>query len=291
MISQWIQKYPIITAKLEDYGWFVAPYVVGEEFAELNALSQFIDANPPADLNAKRVIEQKIFERLCDVAFSNQVRARYVWLGLQTPHFKEYSHLYESAIFSYYKREYPAAIALLLMALEGMVLSLAGWQLGSPNRKPSFAGLKMAIANIPVHHFARAPEFDAVQDMYRAAFSNFINQSIYVDTGAADFSLSVLNRHVVLHGMDSGNFYRLEDVHRLLLAFDLLIDLLSLSNGLLYATVPNSATAYLERNEYYKKLRVGHITVRDAAGQEFKFLSEHPNYVRPNNEPGVLYGL
>ncbi|MCK1744299.1 hypothetical protein IVA80_26625 [Bradyrhizobium sp. 139] len=158
-------------------------------------------------------------------------------------------------------------------------------------RKPSFAGLKSAIAGIPVHHCQGAPEFDAVQDMYRNAFSNFINQSIYIDTSAADCSLSVLNRHVVLHGMDSGNFYRIEDVHRLLLAFDLLVDLLSMSSGLYYWVVPDTATGYSERNEYYELLRTGNISVRDAAAREFEFLSEHPNYVRPTNEPVVLYGL
>ena len=291
MIAQWINEYTVITSKLESYGWFVAPYIVGQEFEELKVLIKYIDGNSPKDDNDRKFIEQKIYDRLCDVAFSNQVRARYVWLGLQTPSFKEYSHLYESAIFSYYKREYPASIALMLLALEGVVLSLAGWQLGSPNRKPSFAGLKSAIANIPVFHFPGAPELDAVQDMYRAAFANFINNSIYCDTSASDFSLSVLNRHVVLHGMDPGNFYRLEDVHRLLLAFDLLIDLVSMSNGILHSSVPNEATAYSERNAYYEKLRVGHITVRDAAEREFKFLAEHPNYVRPTNEPVVLYRL
>ena len=36
-------------------------------------------------------------------------------------------------------------------------------------------------------------------------------------TDQYDFSLSVLNRHYVLHGMDAGNFYRPQDVHRLIL--------------------------------------------------------------------------
>ncbi|MGX1110221.1 MULTISPECIES: hypothetical protein [Bradyrhizobium] len=61
--------------------------------------------------------------------------------------------------------------------------------------------------------------------------------------------------------------------------------------GLNYSVVPDSATGYSERNEYYKLLRTGNISVRDAAEQEFKFLTEHPNYVRPSNEPVVLYGL
>jgi hypothetical protein len=51
---------------------------------------------------------------------------RFVWLGLQLDHFKEFSHLYESGVFAYYKREYIAAITSMLPALEGILLSFAG---------------------------------------------------------------------------------------------------------------------------------------------------------------------
>lgn len=36
--------------------------------------------------------------------------------------------------------------------------------------------------------------------------------------------MSVLNRHYVVHGFGPGNIYRSQDVHRMNLAFDLLID-------------------------------------------------------------------
>jgi hypothetical protein len=71
---------------------------------------------------------------------------------------------------------------------------------------------------------------------------------IYSDTSVADFTLSLLNRHYVLHGLQSGNFYRPIDVHRLLLAFDLLIDLVSMSQGIYHAMVSDEATQHSARN-------------------------------------------
>ena len=285
MIDERIRKYPTLSAKLEPYGWFVAPFIVGAEFDRIATFAETLDKRPPADDHARSIVERRIYLELADSAYSNQVRARYVWLALQTPVLREYSHLYEFAVFSYYKREYPAAITLLLIALEGIVRTLRGWNLGQQN--PSFQQLRDTVANIPPANFNA--ELNAVQEMYREAFSHFVNDWIYIKTDDADFSLSVLNRHYVLHGLEPRNFYRPLDVHRLLLAFDLLIDVVSMSKGIYYATVPDEATQYSERSDYYAQLRAGQVLVRNAAERELKLLSEHPNYVVPADEPFRLY--
>ncbi|MCK1744300.1 hypothetical protein IVA80_26630 [Bradyrhizobium sp. 139] len=59
MISKSINEYPVMTAKFEDYGWFVAPFIVGQEFTELKALSQFIVANPHQNANDKKTDRAK----------------------------------------------------------------------------------------------------------------------------------------------------------------------------------------------------------------------------------------
>jgi hypothetical protein len=286
MIKTWISEYPKITAKLMDYGWFVAPFIAGAEFKSIQQLSNDLDANPPKNDADRQAIEKRIYEALMDVSYSNQVRARYVWLGLQTPNFNEYSHLYEAAIFSYYKRDYSSSVLLLLSTLEGVVLSLHGWKLGQPG-KPKFKDLIRTISSIRPFNFNA--DLNAIQDIYRDAFSTFISKWIYSDTSSADFSLSVLNRHYVLHGMEPGNFYRPVDVHRLLLAFDLLIDLVSMSHGIFFAMVPDEETRYSLRNDYYTRLRSGAVSVREAADLEQQFLSQHPNYVPPVSEPFRLY--
>jgi hypothetical protein len=134
--------------------------VNGEEHERIKILVAYIQANPPADDDAKRAIEDKIHKEFLDVAFNVQVRARYVWLALRTPHISDYSHLYESAVFEYYKREYAAAVCLLLVALEGILLSINGWRVGRPNN-PSFPQLRATIANLTLT--SMNPEMNAIQ--------------------------------------------------------------------------------------------------------------------------------
>ncbi len=276
-----IGEYQTISAQLMDYGWFVAPFVDGREHARLKTLSDYIATNPPADDADRRAIEEKIHRELLDVAFSNQVRARYVWLALRTPHIREYSHLYESAIFAYYKREYAAAVTLLLVTLEGVLLSINNWHLGQPN-KPSFNQLINTVANLQLANINA--EMNAAQDAFRSALSDFVRRWIYSHTANADFSLSVLNRHYVLHGMDSGNFYRPQDLHRLLLAFDLLIDLVGIINGTYRVMVEEDVNVYEERQAFYSAVREGAMQVLEASETEQRLLRQHPNYVAPTLE-------
>lgn len=282
--QQRLNEYPALTPVLMDYGWFVAPYINGEEHERIKTLVDHIQANSPTNDAEKRAIEDRIHEEFLDVAFSVQVRARYVWLALRTPHISEYSHLYESAVFAYYKREYAAAVCLLLVALEGVLLSINGWRVGQPH-KPTFATLKTTVANLTLPTIN--PEMDAAQSAFRDALSEFIDRWIYAHTSSADFTLSVLNRHYVLHGMEAGNFYRPHDLHRLLLGFDLLIDLVAMINGTYRVLVEADIQKYEERRKFYEELRGGAVQIGPASDHEQKLLKEHANYVAPVMEACV----
>ena len=282
--QQRLNEYPALTPGLMDYGWFVAPYINGKEHERIKRLVAYIQANPPVDDAARRAIEDNIHKEFLDVAFNVQVRARYVWLALRTPHISEYSHLYESAVFAYYKREYAAAVCLLLVALEGVLLSINGWRVGQPN-KPSFAQLKATIASLTLANINA--EMNEIQAAFRDALSQFIGRWIYAHTSTADFTLSVLNRHYVLHGMDAGNFYRPHDFHRLLLGFDLLIDLIAMINGTYRVMVETDVDKYEERRRFYDQLRGGALQVGPAGDLEQELLGQHPNYVQPAMEACV----
>jgi hypothetical protein len=282
--QQRLNEYPALTQVLMDYGWFVASFIQGEEHKRVKALVAYIQANPPVDDAAKRAIEDKIHKEFLDVAFSSQARARYVWLALRTPHISDYSHLYESAVFAYYKREYPAAVCLLLAALEGILLSVNGWRVGQPN-KPTFPQLRATIGNLPLANIN--PEMNAIQVAFRDALSQFIDRWIYADTRQADFTLSVLNRHYVLHGMDAGNFYRPHDLHRLLLGFDLLIDLIAITKGTYRVMVEIDVEKYEERRAFYEQIRAGVMPVGHVGDREQELLKQHPHYVPPVMEACV----
>jgi hypothetical protein len=282
--QQRLNEYPALTPVLMDYGWFVAPFINGQEHDRIKALVAYIQASPPADDAAKRATEDRIHQEFLDVAFNPQVRARYVWLALRTPHISEYSHLYESAVFAYYKREYAAAVCLLLAALEGILLSINGWRAGQPN-KPTFPTLKATIGNLPLANVN--PVMNAVQVAFRDALSEFISRWIYAHTSQADFTLSVLNRHYVLHGMDAGNFYRPHDFHRLLLGFDLLIDLVAITKGTYRVMVEVDIDKYEKRKAFYETVRAGVMAVGAVGAREQELLKEHSNYVPPVMEACV----
>ena len=148
--------------------------------------------------------------------------------------------------------------------------------LGDP-KKPSFKQLKQIVATIAPKNFN--PDLNAVQRMYRDALAEFVGKWLYTDTSGADFSLSVLNRHYVLHGLEPGNFYRPEDTHRLLLAYDLLIDVVSMSHGIYYAMVPDEAIEYSQRNDYYALLAAGVPNVAVSQLIERSLLSQHQKYI------------
>jgi hypothetical protein len=192
--------------------------------------------------------------------------------------------LYESAVFAYYKREYASAVCLLLVALEGVLLSINGWRVGQPN-KPTFAHLRATVANLTLANIN--PEMNAIQSAFRDALSEFINRWIYAHTSNADFTLSVLNRHYVLHGMDAGNFYRPHDVHRLLLGFDLLIDLIAMINGTYRVMVEIDLDKYEERKKFYEQLRGAALQIGRACEREQELLKQHPNYFPPVMEACV----
>ena len=44
---------------------------------------------------------------------------------------RDFNHLYEGAMFSYYKREYAQTVLSLLTALEGVMLSFFGYNIGT----------------------------------------------------------------------------------------------------------------------------------------------------------------
>jgi hypothetical protein len=280
--EQEIRDLKTLTSALMDYGWFVPPFVVQSEVAGLGAVMAQIAATPPSTDADKRAVEEKIHAQLMDVALSTQLRARFVWYAMRTPHLREYSHIIESAVLAYYKREYAAAVCLLLTAFEGVILSLSGFNFAAGTPKPSFKQLKATVQSLPL--VTINPAMDAFQDVMRDALGSFVGRWLYENTPTADFTLSVLNRHYVLHGMEPGNFYRPHDVHRLLFAMDILIELTAVREKVWRAMVPNDATGYTTRHAFYGRLRDGEISVRRAGELEQQLLAEHDHYVAPLHE-------
>lgn len=283
MTPVWLEKYPKISKTLLDYGWFVAPYLLGHDFDRLEQLYDRINSNPPKSENDRKLIESKINEILSDIAFHPQFRAFFVFRSLTLPHVREYSHLYESAIHAYYKRDYISAALTLLPAIEGILLNYYGWKFGSKESKPSPQQL---INHVLATEFTNSPTSQRVKStMFRDTLAEFLKKWIYIRTENADFSLSFLNRHFALHGMGPQPFYRPADVHRLVLLFDLIIEFLSMLQGPWFGFIPENEPSLNFRRVFYDQLAKGRIGIEQALEFSRVLLNQHINYKEPDDEP------
>jgi hypothetical protein len=281
---EWLAKYKPLSDVLMEYGWFVAPFIIGSEFRSIEAVAEHAKNHPPQNSDDRRLIEVMIHEALCETVFHPNYRARAIWLGLKLDHFKDYSHIYESGIFAYYKRDYIGSSLCLLAAMEGILLSFYGWKLSGSEKKPSLPNLvrRLRATEIPY----KAPDHSIAHNMYRDTLADFLDKWLYRNTDQSDFSLSFLNRHLIFHGLKPGNFYRPEDVHRLILVFDLVVDFLAVRQQIFYVFLPlGSDRIFDKRHEHYFNLAMGTANVFQCWTAEREMLKDHPNYIPPSKEP------
>lgn len=291
MDPKWLATYKPLSDLFMTYGWFVAPYIIGAEFAEVEQTAEYIRNNPPQNDQDRSVVENKIYNALCDAVFHPVNRARATWYGNKLNYFRNFNHLYESAIFSYYKREYAQSVLCLLSALEGIMLAFYGYNIAVNTSKPSIPSLLGRIRATASP--SRDADLTTAHDMYRDTLATFLESWIYRNTASSDFSLSVLNRHYVLHGMDAGNFYRPQDVHRLVLAFDLIIEFFALRQRVSDVFLPDvGQDAFLDaRRCYYEALAAGVPTVSQSWSVERRLLLDHAFYVAPSHDPSLAESL
>lgn len=285
----WIAKYRTITDAFMDYGWFVAPFMIGAEFQAVEKMADELSSNPPTTDADRKDVEDRIYKVLCEPVFNTGYRARSTWYGSQLNHLKEFNHLYESAMFSYYKREYAQSALCLLTALEGVLLSYYGYNINSGLKKPNIPDLIAKIRQTQ-SGFPPGSPMDLRHNLFRDTLVKFLDDWIYKNTKDSDFSLSVLNRHYVLHGMDAGNFYRPQDLHRLILAFDLLIEFFCFPQRIFLVFLPNPGeNEFLDkRRGYYQTLASGALAVDQCWAMERELLKEHSRYVEPAHDPNFI---
>jgi hypothetical protein len=250
-----------------------------------------IAKTPPQNDQDRKDIEDRIYRSLAEPVFNPGYRARATWYGNQLSHLRDFNHLYESAMFSYYKREYAQSVLCLLSALEGVMLSFHGYNINSSATKPNIPDLINKIKTTP-SPFPGTP-LDVAHDMYRDTLVRFLEDWIYKNTNHSDFSLSVLNRHYVLHGMDAGNFYRPLDLHRLILAFDLVVEFLALQQRVFHTFLPDPGKDdFIDaRRGYYQALASGFPTVEQSWNIERALLKQHVRYVPPPHDPNLAESL
>ena len=278
-LDNWQEEYRELTRRLVSYGWFAPSYMMGADFSKVAKTIAQIEVQSPSSNDERREAEKLLYYSMADVVFHPNFRTRLIWHGTKVLHFREFSHIAEMAIFAMYKRDYAGSILLMLCALEGSLRSFTGI------KGKNFASLTTAIQAAPL--CSSSPSLTDAHRVYRDTLADFLSIWLYKNTQHpdVDFSLSVLNRHYVIHGTDPANFYRPQDAHRLMLAMDVMLDFLIHSAEVWEPCfLPEEGTdpAFDMRRDYYVALHEGDLTLKQMWRRERELLKMHQNYVEPD---------
>jgi hypothetical protein len=254
------------------FGWAVAPqWMIGEDFEKLDAYCREINLNPPEDpMEAYRTIQLL----LAGNAFLPHYRACSIYRATRLPHFKDFSHYLERASFLAYQHDYLSAVIVMLPVIEGVLRSHTGVGEGRIAMGELFKKLSAQTCH------ATEPIFVNRYPVYKEILLNVFNEWIYKQTDGADFDLSYLNRHYILHGIHSVPFDR-ADCQRLIHLFDLYMEVVACEVGIMEsAFLPDPATnEFVERRmKFYANLIIGNPPLETVIEAEEMLMREHTRY-------------
>jgi hypothetical protein len=264
-----------LTPFLLDQGWLFTPRMLGGEVRALWDACEPFQTAAPLDDKRRRAAEHEINRILVFYASHENFRAYYVWLAMQQPHVSPFSHLIENGVFHFYKRDYLSCVLSLLPAVEGTLR--AHWAAHNPPlEKPARLGCRRMT------RFLRGPRpeksYTQRHALYRNALADFLDRWLWTPTEEADFSLSFLNRHLILHGLGAEHSYRSVDCDRLFLFLDLYMEMLTLETGVgAEPFIPTHVPAIARRARLYRFWRLFSERIRPSSPR-LGLLREHPHF-------------
>ena len=280
MDQDFLNTYEPTCQTLSKFGWFVAPYMLHREFIEIKMLCTAFDHEINPDAPKKKEYQNKLNILINDAVFHPNYRAFFIYRSKQTPHLKEYSHLYERSIYHYYKKDFSSVVFLLLPIIEGVLLSHFGWQFGSGSRKPKrLTNLINKFKNDTIN--SGNPDTDRVFQIFGRVLAEFLEKWIFIDHTLADLSVSFLNRHILAHGMLPANVNTQADASRLIIFFDLFISYFTLPNWAIF--IPTGIKQIDARRDYFFKILEDHVPLKECIETEENFLRENKNYQPPEH--------
>jgi hypothetical protein len=276
---EFLQPFSMILETLDQYGWVMSSHMIGRDFQKVKELCENITQNPPNTDDQRDQYQKDINSVLTPIIFHPLTRSFFVFRAQELTHINQFSHHLDRAVIHYFKNDYFSAVHCLLPAIEGVLLSYFGWKYGE-SRKPTIKTLIEEIEKCRAR--TRKPK---EHKLYSVGLARFLRNWIFSNTNTADMSLSYLNRHYILHGMGSRNYYSLADCQRLIVFFDLLIEFLAHEENKQYTFVPHTNEKINHREDYYFKLLSDDMRNRHMIKTEEELLKEHRSYYSQANPP------
>jgi hypothetical protein len=274
-MEDWIEKYKNVTETLSEYGWFVAPFITGREFMEIEKVCRKIEHSliPSADINTS------INKVISPVIFHPNFRAFSVYKAITTNHLNKFSHLIDRATFHYYKKDFLSAISCLVPIVEGILLSHYGWHESSNVKKPSTIELINSFCSVPIRTLK-----PAAREVYSNALEKCLKNWFFANTKEFDFSNSFLNRHYIAHSLGNENFYSVLECNRMFTILDLLSQIIVLDEFRNFIFIPENEPFLDSRRDYYFNLISRRLTLKRMMEKESELLKHNKYYVSIEND-------
>lgn len=164
------------------------------------------------------------------------------------PPFKNFVHIIESAVISYYRGNFIGSYLTLIPVIEGIMLRWLGYY--GVGKKPKFDDLKAFFRNF--HQRQPCPGNALFYDVFSKACDKLLTEHLFKDSQDGD-AYSNFNRHLAAHLLTDSQFATRENCVRLFLTLDLMSELYLYET---YCSDPRFNLAgddiSLELNEYLK---------------------------------------
>ncbi len=260
-----------VNHKISNFGFCViAEDISIDDLEKLEGICKDIDLNINYSIEEIENIENEIALAIKDNLLGTEKRAYNMsFLIMKTEHICKFSHLIEQAYISFFREEYISTIMTLVPVVEGILLSVYGFE-SSEKNKPKVEKLLNKWAELQYTHNENIKP--VMIDEYIRAFIDICQQTVFSAHESSEKNL-YFNRHYIAHLMGCGKFYSRNNALKFIILVDLLAYVLSAcSKASDKIDIDNEG--YILRKEYYKNL----LKYSHKDKIKYELLNEHSNF-------------
>lgn len=261
-----------VNQKITNFGFCVIAEEINlNDLEKLESVCKNIDLNNNYSIEEIEYIENEIANAIKDSLFSADKRALNMsFLIIKTNHISKFSHLIEQAYISFFREEYISTIMTLVPVIEGILLSVYGFDCNEKN-KPKVEKLLNNWAEL--HYDCKDNNAQPVMiDEYIRAFIDICQQTVFSAHESSEKNL-YFNRHYIAHLMGCGKFYSRNNAFKFIILVDLLAYVLAACNNQLIE-FNKEDERYITRTKYYKNL----YELNHEDNLKHELLNEHSNF-------------
>lgn len=244
---------------LNNYGFSLLSYLIGEEVSEIKKALDSNDAKQMSQVYSKYV-------------FNSNMRSFFLHRIQNLDVLDEYSHLYHLGLIHFFRNEFVSSQILLTTYLEGTFRKLINIPIGvntgyneiTDKVCDFFKDSKIIYTSFDMRYYLF---IESLRRLLTNFYSNFSSQGN-----------DICNRHSIIHALDPKN-YSYNNVIRLICIIDLICELQTIRTGKEYYPFIDKFVND-ENSNYFQKLFTNFLERGDFI--EIDLLRKNKNYVWPD---------